>query len=99
MDTIDADYKLIIGDMNMVSHMNEAREILQQKTNYTIISKNKERKVVENSYPGYGLNESVNVDFAFVERSMEEKYDYKIIKQDDMLNEGSDHRPIILTIK
>lgn len=99
MDTIDANYKLIIGDMNMVSHMNEAREILRQKNNYVIISKNKERKLIENSYHGYGLNESVNVDFAFVEKSMEEKYDYKIIKQDDMLNEGSDHRPIILTIK
>ena len=99
MDTINANYKLIIGDMNMVSHMNEAREILRQKLNYTIISKNKERKLVENSYHGYGLNESVNVDFAFVEKSMEEKYDYEIIKQDDVLNEGSDHRPIILTIK
>lgn len=99
MDTINANYKLIIGDMNMVSHMNEAREILRQKNNYTIISKNKKRKLVENSYHGYGLNESVNVDFAFVEKNMEEKYDYEIIKQDNVMDEGSDHRPIILTIK
>ena len=99
MDTIDADYKLIIGDMNMVSHMSEAREILRQKTNYIIISKNKKKKLTENSYHGYGINESVNVDFAFVEKSKEEKYDYEIIKQDDILNEGSDHRPIILTIE
>ena len=27
------------------------------------------------------------------------KADYEIIKQDDILNEGSDHRPIILTIE
>lgn len=44
------------------------------------------------------MKEQVNVDFAFIEKHMEEKYDYKIIKQADMLNEGSDHRPIILTI-
>ena len=58
-----------------------------------------DKKLTENSYHGYGINESVNVDFAFVEKSKEEKYDYEIIKQDDILNEGSDHRPIILTIE
>lgn len=42
--------------------------------------------------------EQVNVDFAFVEKNMKEKYDYQIIKQDNMMYEGSDHRPVILTI-
>ena len=46
--------------------MSEANEILQQKNNYTTISKN---TIIENSYHGYGINESVNVDFAFVEKS------------------------------
>ena len=95
MDKIYADYKLIVGDMNMVSHMSEASEILQQKNNYTTISKN---TTIENSYHGYGINESVNVDFAFVEKSKINNYKYEIIKQNDMMKEGSDHRPIIITI-
>ncbi len=95
MDKIYADYKLIVGDMNMVSHMSEANEILQQKNNYTTISKN---TIVENSYHGYGVNESVNVDFAFVEKSKINKYAYKIIKQENMMKEGSDHRPVVITI-
>ena len=95
MDKIPADYKLIVGDMNMVSHMSEANEILQQKNNYTTISKN---TIIENSYHGYGINESVNVDFAFVEKSKINNYKYEIIKQNDMMKEGSDHRPIIITI-
>lgn len=95
MDKLNADYKLIIGDMNMVSHMSEAKEILHQKGNYITISKN---NTVENSYHGYGLNESVNVDFAFVEKSKINNYEYQIIKQENIQDEGSDHRPIILTI-
>ena len=42
--------------------------------------------------------EQVNVDFAFIEKSKKDFYDYKIIKQDDMMKEGSDHRPIIIEI-
>ena len=75
--------------------MSEASEILQQKNNYTTISKN---TTIENSYHGYGINESVNVDFAFVEKSKINNYKYEIIKQNDMMKEGSDHRPIIITI-
>ncbi len=99
MDNSNADYKLVIGDMNMVSHMNEARTILKQKENYSIISKNKKDNIVDNSYHGYGINESVNVDFAFVEKLKENDYEYQIIKQKDIFKEGSDHRPIILTVK
>ncbi len=79
----------------LISHMSEANEILQQKNNYTTISKN---TIIENSYHGYGINESVNVDFAFVEKSKINNYKYEIIKQNDMMKEGSDHRPIIITI-
>ena len=96
MDEICADYKLIVGDMNMVSHMSEANEILQQNTNYNILSKN---IIIENSYHGYGINEPVNVDFAFVEKNKMDNYEYEIIKQDEMMQEGSDHRPVIITIK
>lgn len=99
MDTIDSDYKIVIGDMNMVCHMSEVYNILKQKDNYITISRNKNFDISDNSWHGYGTKEQVNVDFAFVEKYMEEKYNYEIIKQDDMLNEGSDHRPIILTIK
>ena len=31
-------------------------------------------------------------------QTIKEKYNYEIIKQDNMMNEGSDHRPVILTI-
>lgn len=99
MDTVNADYKLIVGDMNMISHMSEVYNILKQNTNYTTVSRSKNFNIYDNSWHGYGTKEQANVDFAFVERKMEEKYDYEMIKQDDMLNEGSDHRPIILTIK
>ena len=95
LDKAEADYKLIVGDMNMVSHMSEAKEILRQKENYTIISKN---KVVENSYHGYGINEPVNVDFAIVEKSKISNYQYEIVKQMNVQEEGSDHRPVIITI-
>ncbi len=99
MDSKEADYKVIIGDMNMISHMSEAYNILIKNNNYIIISRNKNFDITDNSWHGYGTQEQVNVDFAFVQKSMEGKYYYEIIKQDDMLNEGSDHRPIILTIK
>ena len=99
MDSIKCDYKLIIGDMNMVSHMSEVYNILKQKDNYTTISRSKNFSILDNSWHGYGTMEQVNVDFSFIEKNMKEKYDYEIIKQDDMMHEGSDHRPIILTIK
>ena len=99
MDSIKCDYRLIIGDMNMVSHMSEVYNILKQKDNYTTISRSKNFSVLDNSWHGYGTMEQVNVDFSFIEKNMKEKYDYEIIKQDDMMHEGSDHRPIILTIK
>ena len=99
MDKIQTDYKIIIGDMNMVCHMSEVYNILKQNDNYITISRNKNFDISDNSWHGYGTKEQVNVDFAFVEKSMEEKYEYEIIKQDNMMNEGSDHRPIILTIK
>lgn len=33
MDQVDADYKLIVGDMNMVSHMSEVYNILKHNNN------------------------------------------------------------------
>lgn len=99
MDSINADYKMIVGDMNMVSHMSEVYNILKQNDNYTTKSRNTNFNIHDNSWQGYGTMEQVNVDFAFVEKNREECYDYKIIKQEVMMKEGSDHRPVIITIK
>lgn len=99
MDTIDVDYKIVLGDMNMVSHMSEVYNILKQNSNYTVLSRNKNFDVSDNSWHGYGIEEQVNVDFAFVEKNIINSYDYKIVKQDNMMQEGSDHRPIIVSIK
>ena len=98
MDTINADYKFIVGDMNMVSHMSEVYNILKNNNNYTTLSRSKDFNITDNSWQGYGIMEQVNVDFAFIEKSKENCYDYKIIKQDDMMKEGSDHRPVIIEI-
>ena len=48
------------------------------------------------SWHGYGYKESVNVDFA--EKGMLSHYDYEMIKQYDIMNGGSDHRPIVISI-
>ena len=98
MDTIDADYKLILGDMNMISHMSEVYTILKQNSNYVTLSKSRNFDVSDHSWHGYGKAEQVNVDFAFVKKEMIDCYQYKIIKQDNMTLEGSDHRPIVISI-
>ena len=98
MDNIEADYKFIVGDMNMLSHMSEVYNILKQNPNYITLSRNKKFNITDNSWQGYGTMEQVNVDFAFIDKNKKECYDYKIIKQDDMMKEGSDHRPIIIEI-
>ncbi len=98
MDSINADYKMIVGDMNMVSHMSEVYNILKQNMNYTTVSRSKIFDILDNSWQGYGTKEQVNVDFAFVEKDKKEYYNYTIIKQEDMMKEGSDHRPIMIEI-
>ena len=84
--------------MNMISHMSEAYIILKEKNNYLAISRGKNFSISDNSWQGYGTQEQVNVDFAFVEKSKIDNFDYTIIKQANMMDEGSDHRPVILTI-
>ncbi|MCI8575413.1 MAG: hypothetical protein HFI09_02985 [Bacilli bacterium] len=98
MDTIDTDFKVIVGDMNMVSHMSEVYTILKNSENYTTLSRSKTFDILDNSWHGYGTKEQVNVDFAFIKENMTNHFDYRIIKQDNMIEEGSDHRPIIITI-
>lgn len=44
------------------------------------------------------ISNTFNVDFDFVEKSKNNFYDYTIIKQKDMMKEGSDHRLIIIRI-
>ena len=83
----------------MVSHMSEVYNILKQNNNYTTISRNNVFSISDNSWQGYGTKEQVNVDFAFIEKKMMKNYNYEIIKQDNIMDEGSDHRPVILTIK
>ena len=98
MDSINSDYKLIIGDMNMVCHMSEVYNILKQNNNYVTISRNSKFDILDNSWQGYGTKEQVNVDFAFVEKSKVNVYEYQIIKQKNMKDEGADHRPVIITV-
>lgn len=98
MDCIEADYKVLVGDMNMISHMSEVYNILQQNCNYITLSRNEKFNITDNSWHGYGKKEQVNVDFAFIEKVKKDSYEYQIIKQKEMIEEGSDHRPIIITI-
>ena len=81
MDSLKADYKFIVGDMNMISHMSEVYNILKQNVNYTTVSKNKKFDIYDNSWQGYGTQEQVNVDFAFVEKNKKDFYNYTIINQ------------------
>ena len=98
MDGISADYKMVVGDMNMVSHMSEVYNIVKQNNNYITLSRSKNFDMSDYSWHGYGYKEPVNVDFAFIEKNMISHYDYEIIKQHDITDEGSDHRPIIISI-
>lgn len=58
MDTINADYKILLGDMNMVSHMSEVYNVLKQNSNYVTLSRNKNFDVSDNSWHGYGTKEA-----------------------------------------
>ena len=98
MDSSSAEYKIIVGDMNMVCHMSEVYNILKHNKNYTTLSRSKNFDKTDNSWHGYDTKEQVNVDFAFIEKSKYENYDYEIIKQKNIMDEGSDHRPVIITI-
>lgn len=98
MNQIDVDYKMILGDMNMVCHMSEVYQILKENNNYITLPRSSKFDVTDNSWHGYGLKEQVNVDFAFIEKEKTKCYDYHIIKQSNMMDEGSDHRPIIITV-
>lgn len=98
MDKFNVDYKMVVGDMNMVSHMSEVYNILKNNPQYITLSRSKNFDVSDNSWHGYDTKEQVNVDFAFIEKNKECFYDYEIIKQTHIEDEGSDHRPIIITI-
>ena len=98
MDKIQADYKVLVGDMNMVSHMSEVYNILKQNNNFCTLSRSKDFDISDNSWHGYNTEGQVNVDFAFVEKTKLDNYSYQMIKQADVLLEGSDHRPIIIEV-
>lgn len=98
MDKFNYEYKILIGDMNMISHMSEVYNILKQNNNYITLSRNKKFNITDNSWHGYGIKEQVNIDYAFIEKNKKYNYEYEIIKQNNLLYEGSDHRPIIITI-
>ncbi len=84
--------------MNMVSHMSEVHSILKEHSNYQVLSRNKNFNVTDNFWHGYGTKEQVNVDFAFIEKNKKNHFEYKVIKQKNVMQEGSDHRPIIIEI-
>ena len=83
----------------MVCHMAEVYNILNQNDSYTTLSRNTNFDISDNSWHGFGTKEQVNVDFAFIEKDKTNCYEYEIIKQGDMMAEGSDHRPVIITTK
>lgn len=99
LDTYTADYKFIVGDMNMVSHMAEVYQILTKTKKYVTLSRSSEFDVLDQSWHGYGTKEQVNVDFAFIPKDYIHCYSYKIVRQDSMMQEGSDHRPVIIEIR
>lgn len=92
-----SDYKIIVGDMNMELDCDEVSEILKNNSEYVILRQNSDYNT-KYSYHGYNQNGPYNVDFAIIENNKKECYDYKIIEQEDMMKEGSDHRPIIIAI-
>lgn len=92
------DYAMLLGDMNMVSHMSECKEVLFGNPYFTAVSKNRHAIYPTNSYHGYAVNESVNVDFAFVPKSDADKYEWCCYSEGDRRNEGSDHKPVVITI-
>lgn len=98
LDNITSKYKLVVGDMNMISHMAEVYTILKNNSNYDVLARNSNFDISDNSWQGYGTQEQVNVDFAFIPKNDKMLYEYNIIKQDNMNNEASDHRPVIITI-
>ena len=82
----------------MISHMAEAYTILKNKSDYITLSRNSKFNISDNSWQGYGTQEQVNVDFAFIRKSDNKEYEYEIIKQETMEKEASDHRPVLITI-
>ena len=93
MDNIKADYKIIVGDMNMPDDSDILKQILGLKPNYSIVSNNSE---FDKSYHAYGNRQGLNIDFAFVDNNIKSNIRYNLIKQSSILLEGSDHRPVIL---
>lgn len=89
---------VLLGDMNMVPHMAECHTILSHNNNYTALSKDPGNVVPVNSYHGYGINESVNVDFAFVPKETSYNYHWKCYPAMSIEKEGSDHCSVIITV-
>ncbi len=97
LDKQDVDYKLLVGDMNMVPNMAEAWTVLKYKSNYKIIDGANKFNVY--SYHGYKTECNVNADWAFVPKEENGQYKYELIKQKKVELEGSDHSPILIEIK
>lgn len=91
--------QIVVGDMNTVVHLDHVRTVLNKFPRWTTLSKGENfNYLYDHSYHGYGKEESVHVDFAFVPKEHLNKCEYELIKQSDLGNEGSDHRPVIYTI-
>ena len=94
----DFDFALVFGDMNMVAHMAEVHQILRNRPDFTTCHISKVNGICLNSYHGYGSQESVNVDFAFVPSINSAQYKWECIVNGDGRDDGSDHYPVMLTI-
>lgn len=89
----------LVGDMNMISHMAEVHRILEKANSYIVFSRSSDFDVSDQSYHGYNQQEQVHVDYAFIPNEIVFLCNYKLIKQKNIEDEGSDHRPFILTIE
>lgn len=91
---------LLLGDMNMITHMAEAQAVLRDKPQFETLSLDKARpnSTHVNSYHGYGQREEANVDFAFIPKDKANLFKYEILSKKIMEDEGSDHRPVVVTI-
>lgn len=95
---LNVDIKILLGDMNMVVHLDHVRRLLKDFPDYVTLSRSKNFNTLDNSYHGYGKEEAVNADFAFIPETIKDKCSYQMIRQEKFENEGSDHRPVVYTI-
>ena len=93
LDRHKAEVKLLTGDMNTSRESDLISNILKNNPNYELVTKTT-RDIL--SFHHYGLNKEKDLDFAFINKGIPSSY--HIIAETSLINEGSDHRPVIIEI-